>query len=166
LLRNTQLSDAHLDIIKYFNGHTTTSLGTRFELWRGAIIAFLEYPAFGMGEYAFTERLIELKAAGIINPDIISHAHNDFLDILAKNGGVGLVTLLTIYFTPLYFLAKSKPIDSTHLLCLKSAGVTLIVCYIFFGMSQSFLLHNSGVMIYSFSLAIIWSLVKKITRNK
>ena len=157
---SNRIDDALLDIKYYLSGHTTTSLGTRFELWRGAIILFIQNPFFGVGEYEFNNKLILLKESGTINPGIISHAHNDFLDISAKNGFLGLISIFSLYFIPLYFFIKSNHNESSQQLNTKAAGVILCISYITFGLSQSFLQHNSGVMFYSFSLAIVWSMIK------
>lgn len=162
----TRFKEAQSDIANYISGDTTTSLGTRFELWRGAFIIFKESPIIGIGEKAYTERLKELIDSGVIKPAIVSHAHNDFLDALAKNGIIGLIAIIFLYVAPLYlFLNSQNSIDINHL-CLNAAGCTFCTCYMSFGLSQSFLLHNSGVMVYSFGLAIIWSLSRHIEESK
>ncbi len=163
---SNRIDDALRDIENYLSGHTTTSLGTRFELWRGAIIIFMQNPFFGVGEYDFNNKLNLLKETGIINPEIISHAHNDFLDILAKSGFMGLISIFSLYFIPLYLFITNKYSQSKEQLNINAAGVVLCICYTTFGLSQSFLQHNSGVMFYSFGLAIIWSIARRIKSQK
>lgn len=95
----------------------------------------------------------EIIDSGVL---IYDHAHNEFLDTLAKRGLLGLAMLLALYLLPMKLFVRQLHARDMELRSLAAAGVILPVAYIDFGLTQVFLSHNSGVMIYGFWLAVLW----------
>lgn len=147
------------DIAWYLSGDSQeTSLGARFEMWKGAIHLITDKPFLGWGEIGYQSGMASLAEQGIVNPSILQfgHAHNEFLDAFAKRGVVGLAVLLLLYLVPMRLFGRYLRHDNLEVRSVAVAGVLLSVAYIDFGLSQVFLSHNSGVMMFAFLLAILW----------
>jgi O-antigen ligase len=154
-----RVQEAVNDISSYYSDENRdTSLGLRFEMWRGASQLIMERPLLGWGEAGYAEAMSELGEQGEITykASQYDHAHNEFIDALAKRGVIGLVVLLALYFVPLRLFASGLKHPSLETRSLAVAGTLLAVGYIDFGLSQAFLAHNSGVMFYAFWLSLLW----------
>jgi O-antigen ligase len=85
---------------------------SRFVIWDDALRIFATSPVFGVGygNYAMFSQVFEFKGgvdltdpaeAGLLAPNLIKHAHNVYLHILATGGILGLFLLLTILVSSL-----------------------------------------------------------------
>nr|WP_275298297.1 O-antigen ligase family protein [Halomonas campisalis] len=151
------------DISRYVSGESrVTSVGSRFEMWRGASRLALDAPWLGVGSGHYEQAMRSLADQGVIDPGVLvyDHAHNEFLDTLARRGLLGLAVLLALYLVPMKLFARQLHAPDMERRALASAGVILPVAYIDFGLTQVFLSHNSGVMIYGFWLAVLWGSFK------
>lgn len=147
------------DISSYHSGgNRDTSLGLRFEMWRGAGQLIAERPLVGWGQVGYSQAMEALGEQGEITylASQFGHAHNEFIDALAKRGLIGLSVLLALYFVPLRLFASGLKHQNLETRSLAVAGTLLSVGYIDFGLSQAFLAHNSGVMFYAFWLTLLW----------
>ncbi|WP_447553415.1 O-antigen ligase family protein [Vreelandella sp. EE22] len=148
------------DVAQYLGGgERDTSLGLRFEMWRGAGQLIAERPVLGWGETGYTQGLKALGERGVITMGAteFDHAHNEFIDATAKRGIVGLLILLALYIVPIRMFAPGLAHPNFRVRSLAVAGTLLPVAYIDFGLSQTFLAHNSGAMFYAFWLAVWWA---------
>ncbi|MBP5980609.1 MAG: O-antigen ligase family protein [Halomonas sp.] len=148
-----------IDINNYISGdNRANSLGARFEMWRGASHLIIEKPLTGWGTQGYAQAMQELGEQGVIDNQAAQygHAHNEFIDAFAKRGLLGLLVLLALYFVPMRLFAKQLKAPNLATRAVATAGVLLPVTYIDFGLSQAFLTHNSGVMMYAFMLAVLW----------
>lgn len=139
---------------QYSQGKTLTSVGTRLELWKGNLKLISEKPVLGWGEYGYDQRLKELRDTGYINPAILGHAHNDLLDVMSRRGVFGLISLLLLYGLPLYLFTRQARFYGEPIAL---AGAVTVFCFIDFGLTQVFFAHNSGVMMYGFSIVILYA---------
>lgn len=151
--------EAFNDLSHYFSDENRdTSLGLRFEMWRGASQLILERPLLGWGDSGYREAMSELGEQGQITYQAsqFGHAHNEYIDAFAKRGILGVAALLVLYLIPLRLFASGLKHSDLEVRSLAMAGTLLVVGYIDFGLSQTFLAHNSGVMFYPFWLSVIW----------
>src|SRR5690554_6634633 len=112
--------------------------------------------------------MLALGEEGIVHPQVAerySDPHNEFLDALAKRGAIGLAVLLALYLVPMRLFAQHLAARNYELRSLAVAGVLLPVAYIDFGLSQAYLTHNSGVMMYAFLLVVIWASLRRLDRH-
>ncbi|PKG54833.1 MULTISPECIES: O-antigen ligase family protein [Halomonadaceae] len=147
------------DIQRYVSGESrTSSVGARFEMWKGASQLIIEKPILGWGSNGYQQGMHALGEAGIIDAGVAhyGHAHNDFIDATAKRGILGLIALVLLYLVPMQLFMRQLRTSNLVLRSLAVAGALLPVTYIDFGLSQVFLVHNSGVMIYTFWLVVLW----------
>ncbi|KAF1050318.1 O-antigen ligase family protein [Xylophilus sp.] len=134
-----------------------TSVGQRLEHWRLAWRLGTERPVVGWTQRGYTEEKQRLVAAGEYSPFILqfNHAHNEFLDLFAKRGLVGLAALLFLYAVPIaLFWPRRAALEAdgpdADLLGLRLAALSVPLAYIGFGLTQGFIGHNSGTMFFLF----------------
>tara|TARA_R110002012_G_scaffold160502_3_gene322403 strand:- start:3696 stop:4913 length:1218 start_codon:yes stop_codon:yes gene_type:complete len=163
-----RVHEAFNDVSLYITeGNPDTSVGARFEMWKGAYHLILEKPLTGWGENGYQQGMQALADKGLVD-DVVTqygHAHNEFIDAFAKRGIIGLAVLLALYLIPMRLFAAQLTSKDFELRSLAVAGVLLPVAYIDFGFSQVFLGHNSGVMMYAFLLAVLWGSFTVRTRR-
>ncbi len=155
---------AQNDISQYIDKtNLNTSLGVRLQLWQSAWQSFTEKPLFGWGNHGVRESQKAQLVRGEISQfiyDFNSHAHNQFLDEMAKRGIVGLGMLLLMMLIPLFLVKKrlyQPHNDDVH------CGAALVIVTIFssidYCLSQAFFGHNSGITFFVSSLVIAVSIV-------
>ncbi|HHU93909.1 MAG TPA: O-antigen ligase family protein [Alcaligenaceae bacterium] len=153
-----RIVEAFHNVQEYQRGNSETSVGARFEMWQGAIQLIKEKPLMGWGKDGYQSAMQALAEQDKADPVIglFNHAHNDILDQTAKQGLLGLITLLALYLVPLYYFSAYLQHPHLGIRSLSVAGTLLAVAYIDFGFSQAFLTHNNGVMMFAFWL-MIWA---------
>ncbi|MFB9867346.1 O-antigen ligase family protein [Vreelandella sulfidaeris] len=163
-----RVHEAFNDVSLYISeGNPDTSVGARFEMWRGAYHLIVEKPLTGWGDNGYQQGMQALADKGVVDEVVtqFGHAHNEFIDAFAKRGVIGLAVLLALYLIPMRLFATQLTSKDFELRSLAVAGVLLPVAYIDFGFSQVFLGHNSGVMMYAFLLAVLWGSFTVFTRR-
>jgi O-antigen ligase len=147
-------------------GDAQSSIGQRFAHWRVALIMGRERLALGWGS-GYTAEKARLVEAGAGDPEILKfdHAHNEWLDMFARRGLIG-VTLLAAWFALpilIFFprrrdLAEDEDTEDAgnQAFVIRMTGLLLPVCYLGFGLTQVLFAHNSGHMMYLYGL-VIWA---------
>lgn len=152
---------AKQDISLYFSGGPKdTSLGYRFEFWKSAIDSFVKKPIFGWGNNGVRVSQEQQYKSGLITKeayDFHGHAHNQFLDEMAKRGIIGLGALFALFLFPLTTFKKQlTTAASAEAKTLAACGIVLVLSTIDYGLSQAFLNHNSGIVFYCLSVILIY----------
>lgn len=151
-----RIKTAKSDIVQFIDGENLdTSLGIRFQLWSSAWDAFQKKPIFGWGNNGIRQIHKQQLEQGKISEFIYNfnyHAHNQFLDEMAKRGIIGLFALCLVYFYPISVFYKYKKSLSMKYILMAVASLTLID----YSLSQAFISHNSGIVFFfvCFSLLI------------
>ena len=163
-----RVHEAINNVTLYSQGSSDTSVGARFEMWKGASQLFIAKPIFGWGKANYQDAMADLVAQGKASPLVLpfGHPHNEILNNAAKQGIVGILALLFLYIVPLRLFAPGLRAESLTQRSLATAGFLLPIAYIDFGLSQAFLTHNSGVMVYAFWLIVLWSSYRSYTVQK
>ena len=164
-----RVHQAFSDISLYVSGENrSTSVGSRFEMWRGAALLIQEKPLTGWGSNGYAEAMANFGEAGVISEEAAQygHAHNEFIDAFAKRGVLGLVALLALYLVPMRLFAQQLQAPYLPTRAVATAGVLLPVTFLDFGLSQVFLEHNSGVMMYAFMLVVLWGCYRATARQE
>ncbi|MGC3872346.1 O-antigen ligase family protein [Halomonas sp. GXIMD04776] len=142
-------------------GDPTNSVGARIEMWRSALILIPERPLLGWGESGYSQARDTLIDEGAIHPYLkkFDHVHNDLLDAWLKQGMGGLIALLALYLVPLYLFAKRLHSQDLRLRAFAIAGTALPVAYMGFGLTQTLLAFDSGIVMYAFWLVVLWAVL-------
>jgi O-antigen ligase len=144
----------------YLNEHNTgTSIGARLEMWRTGVLLLNEKPLLGWGKEGYMHQVQQLINKGKI--DAVTkrhnHLHNEYLDAWVKRGVPGLAVTLALFLVPLILFVRQFRSGNNITRPYALAGIVLVIAYIVFGFTQAFLTHNNGVMLYAFSVAILWA---------
>lgn len=154
------------DLWLYFDDNVrNTSLGLRLEMWKGALSMFAERPLAGWGTEGYQARMQAYVNAGYVIPQVMmfDHAHNEWLDIAAKRGVPGVLSLLLLYGVPMILLYRILSGCEFWQRSYPVAGIVLVLSCIDFGLSNVFFNRNAGVMFFTFVLIMIWSLCRHNT---
>ena len=154
---------ARKDIQLYLdNNDGNTSLGARFEMWKSAIAMAKEKPLFGWGIQGATEKRKQETKEKIATGNIgqFTHAHNQYLDDLSKRGIVGLLALLAVLFIPLRTFMKNLKTANNEIKLIATLGVAHILSVMVYGLSQGFLVHNSGTIFYFFLTIVFYAAIR------
>jgi len=141
-------------------GTSENSVGQRLAHWRLAWNMGLQKPLLGWTLAGYVEEKKRLVAAGQAPAEVLKygHAHNEFLDVFAKRGLLGLSSVLALYGVVLGLFwprAGCRLPPERH--ALQLAGLMLPLCYLGFGLTQAFLGHNSGTMFYLFVTLLLYA---------
>lgn len=152
------------NIEDYISGHTRTSVGLRFEMWRSGWYAFTEKPILGWGEAAFYEVQPKIVEEHKLDVGVIrfNHLHNQYIEELAKRGLVGFVAFLIFLAIPFKLFYSRVDSEYDEVRALAAAGVVGVVCMIDFCLTQAMMRINSGVMFFTFSLVFIWICLRSV----
>jgi len=156
-----RVQQALADIQHYQNGSKETSLGLRLEMWRAGLHAVQDAPLLGHGQQGLWRHIKEQVEHGDITPGVLNfnQLHNDYLDIAARRGLIGLTALLALYWLPLWRFCVGLRNQAARPPAL--AGAVLCVSYTCYSLTQGFLTHNSGVMMFFFTLVICLSMMRQ-----
>lgn len=147
-----RLAKAIEDVRLYAQDTTIrTSNGGRFEMWKASLRIGLEHPIFGVGETGYVEHVREQAKTGQVAAYVVRfrHAHNEFLDVFAKRGLVGVVSLLLLYGVPLRLFMRNGSALKLEQRAYAGGGMVLVGLYATFGLTQTFLSgHNNGLMMF------------------
>ena len=163
-----RVDQAFNNISLYTQGNSSTSVGARFEMWKGASQLFMAKPLLGWGKAQYKDAMIDLAEQGKADPVVkpFGHPHNELLNNAAKQGLVGVLALLILYLVPIRLFAPGLRSPSLPQRAVATAGFLLPIAYIDFGLSQAFLTHNSGVMVYAFWLVVLWACYRPFISQK
>ena len=159
------------DVNSYLEGSKVeSSVSHRTELWKASILMFQEEPIYGIGrsdQQAFKQQLVD---DGISHESVLrfTHAHNEYLNELGLHGIFGLILLLTVYLGPLsLFLSKIREYSNNwNIKVFAIAGALVPLSYMGFALTQAMFVHNSGVMMYAFTIIIFWAATRWAEREE
>jgi O-antigen ligase len=137
-----------------------TSVGQRLAHWQLAYRMGWERPLMGWGDDGYKQEKKRLIAQGEA-PAVLAafgHAHNDWLELWAKKGLLGVLALALLMGVPAaaYWCVLREPrpvpdpIDRSPRHAAALCGLVLVVGYAGFGQTQVMFAHNSGTVVYLF----------------
>ena len=176
----SRIQEATKQINGYFDEHeqyVQTSLGARLEMWKTALLMGKEKPFTGWGDKNIQNKRLEYVEKSISHPVIMefNHAHNDFLEMWARRGIIGIIALIGIYLIPIlliisfyrknnYIIKNNESLISINKFLVIS-GVLIYFGYFIFGLSDVFFTFVIGHNFYLFSLIFILSSMQWIQKE-
>lgn len=148
-----------------------TSVGARLEHWRLSWRLGLDKPLTGWGDKGVKEGKRAYVERGDAHPYMLemAHSHNEFLEMWSRRGALGVLMLLGIYAVPAFIfyptrqrLTKVASQDRQHYLALRIVGLSLPVCYVVYGLTETFFDLSIGHMFYIFSMVFFFSAMKSL----
>ncbi|RFB65728.1 MULTISPECIES: O-antigen ligase family protein [unclassified Herbaspirillum] len=157
-----RISDAKNDIHLYIDKVTPdTSIGIRFQLWKGAWVLFKENLVFGVGKDNFPAALKSLENRGIISKMAAGfpHSHNEILYNMATLGLFGLLGILTAYFVPIYYFCREIRHADQDIKVAAAMGLSLCLGYFIFGLVDVMFMWRICNIFYVMSIAIFMAFI-------
>ena len=146
------------------SGKQDSSVGARLAMWTLAWRNLASAPLIGHGDSGW----IELRDAAIDDGRLstfsskFTHLHNEYLNVAFKRGVIGLALYLGLYLVPmLIFFKPYLQHVSIEVRALAMAGMVIPMMYMDFGLTQTFLSHNSGRIV----LCSLWMCVAGLMLN-
>ncbi|WP_059122575.1 O-antigen ligase family protein [Vibrio sp. MEBiC08052] len=140
------------------------SSGGRIQLWYAATQSFVKSPLIGQTYSQREETIQQLYQAGEISDWPIgvkrAHAHNQYFEMLASNGILGILAFIALVFTPLFFFLKHIQ-KSTHAF----SGFIFVLGFSIFCLTEVPLEQNLISSFYGFMLAVLINFTRNDLTN-
>lgn len=150
---HARMSSAYMELVAFFSaGQQDTAVGARLAMWSVAWDAIWQSPWFGIGQNGWVLARDAALADGRLSEFSarFTHVHNEYLDVAMKRGLIGLLFHLVLMLGPmLLFFAPHKYHASSEVRALAIAGMVVPMMYMDFGLTQTFLSHNSARVMFS-----------------
>jgi O-antigen ligase len=162
----SRINEATSELKAFFDeGRQDTSVGARLAMWSVAIDEIGHAPIWGHGNQGW----VETRDAAIQDGRLSSfsagftHLHNEYLNVAFKRGLVGLALYLALYLVPMLMFFKPYLQDAPpDVRALAIAGMVIPMMYMDFGLTQTFLSHNSGRIV----LCSLWMCLAGLMLNE
>ncbi|GGY79008.1 hypothetical protein GCM10007071_28020 [Marinobacter zhanjiangensis] len=149
----------------YFEGGEVkgSSVGLRLEMWHAGWLMYSGHPVLGVGDDNFDRELQALVDEGQVDESILTfrHLHNQFVDHAAKGGSVALLALLVVFLGPLVlfwcYMSSDNPLIKAHAVL----GVTFVLTFMVFCLTQGMFSRNIGVMMYVIVPLLAWTVIRQ-----
>ena len=152
--------DQYLDSQDVNDETRNTSVGIRLEMWKAAWIIFKENPVVGGGWGDYMSKVQVLVDNGVVNKGAAKfyHPHNQFMSALAKGGLLGFLAISILFIFPAIIFYRSISHNaSVGTQGVALAGLTLVVGYVCFSLTESILERSRSIIFFSFYLAVLMS---------
>ncbi len=149
----SRVSEAIVETVAFIEKDNQDSpVGSRLAMWSFAVKHIGDAPILGIGK----EGWISLRDQGVANGELspifiseLTHLHNEYLDSILKRGLIGLALLLCLYLGPMvFFFSPYLNAVNIEVKSLAMTGMVIPMMYMDFGLTQTFLSHNSGRLVF------------------
>ncbi|MCL9780366.1 O-antigen ligase family protein [Vibrio sp. S4M6] len=161
LQKRYQFTVSELKDISQGNLNAAASTGGRLELWKASIEAFKRSPLFGL-TYSQRDKLNkQLYDEGQVGKWVTTvqrgHAHNQYFEMLASNGILGVIGFIGMLFIPamIFFSQYNKTKSMASYI-----GVIFVMGWIIFGITEVPLSANVISSFYGFILSIALAITR------
>lgn len=142
-----------------------SSTGTRLEMWRTTPLFLQDHPLVGIGNGNYQKGMGKYVAEGKVNPLVLAHghAHNVFVNTIIHKGLLGLLTVLGVFFYPLYIYIKTYRANKYTAL----TGIFFVTVMFMLSMNESapFWKDNFAATYIILSLVIFQNHMKEIKKS-
>lgn len=148
------------DIQQFLDGsNKDTSLGQRFQLWRGGWLLFKESPIVGISRDQYPTAVKELVALQEMTPIAASqpHSHNDILFQSVTLGLFGFAAIVSLYVVPTCYFAKQTRSRDWINRIIAGMGMAVTLGFFIFGLSDTMFFWRVNIMFYVILLALLFA---------
>lgn len=143
------------------NSASGTSWGVRLNLWHDSLLILKQHPLIGTGIGDLSVHRQQLARQGLANNVYLegNHAHSIYFNALAVSGILGFGALVAgLFVLPFRFFYRrwneaQIPVQRFHVL----GGITTIVAFAVFGLSEGWMARNPFVNAYAMFLIVFMS---------
>ena len=141
-----------------------TSLKERVIYAKVAVDAISNYPLTGIGLDGFEGYTQKIYTN--VNFNLSDHAHNDFLDIFAKVGFFGFISLLYLLLIGVYFFYFHYRNENVDIKYYSAIGILAFISQIGFMLTQSQLAHHQATLFFIIILVVTVGQISYLVRSK
>ncbi|MGY3568445.1 O-antigen ligase family protein [Vibrio paucivorans] len=157
-IMKSELVERAVQDIEHIDDSKMTSTNLRLNMLKSGWLSFIESPIFGLGYDKRLEFQKSLNEQGEIKlskkylKDGKHSMHNEVVNALAKKGLIGLVLVLTLYFTPLWLALKQSTSKTAQ-----NAGVVIMFVgsFILIGFTEAPLMGISTSVYYAINIIFL-----------
>jgi len=161
----SRIAEATSEFTAYLEtGKQDSSVGARLAMWTLAWSEISKAPFVGQGDNGWIELRDSAVKDGRLSTfsSAFKHLHNEYLNAFFKRGLIGLVLYLALFLVPLLlFFRPHLHHRSVEVHSLAMAGMVIPMMYMDFGLTQTFLSHNSGRIV----LCSLWMCAAALMLN-
>jgi O-antigen ligase len=133
-------------------------------MWKLGVEGVAQAPLWGQGDQGWLDMRDAAVADGRLSPFAVrfTHLHSEYLNVMFKRGLLGLALYLALYLVPMLMFFKPYLKDERpEVRALAMAGMVIPMMFMDFGLTQTFLSHNSGRIV----LSSLWMCVAGLMLN-
>lgn len=168
---------AQNEVVGYFENpqkYAMTSVGARLEQWRLSWKLGWDKPLTGWGVESIEigRKTYMERGEAHAYMDHIHHSHNEFLEMWATRGILGVLALCVFYLLPSWVFWPSKkkvemfsPENRSLYIGLSATGLMLSVSYFVFGLTDVFFNLAIGHNFFVFTLVFLMSSIQWLKKN-
>ena len=138
---------------------SATSVGVRLEMYRTAFLITEDNLLFGNGPGNYRNIAKKYIADGEIHPAVARHSnpHNAFLEVFISKGLLGLLSLLLLFYYPMYIFIRDYR-HNRHSKITTIIGMLHIVAFTAFSLTDhSIVVKNNYIALYLIGISIFLS---------
>lgn len=141
------------DVVKYRDeGDSGTSLGARFDMYETGYHMFQKNVWFGVGVGHYQEQALAYYSEheGRMSGEVViwGNPHNEIILHMATRGVVGLVVVLGLFLTGIFFFIGRIRTYDKNIQFYAVSGLMVFVAYLHFGMSISLFIHRDFTLFF------------------
>ncbi len=138
------------------------SIVPRMSLWKGSLNMIYDNPMVGVGLSNYNNALNDQILSGNIKPIRqdpsnytagMNHAHSQYLDIFAKTGVIGFLTLMYFIMANYYYFYNNLKNNRNNISGFM--GLIVLTSYVSYMVYHTVLSHQQSILFMTFSLAIL-----------
>ncbi len=157
LTQRIELADQEWQTFSFKN-NSETSVGARLHMWKFGLTEAQKSLLVGVGS---KQMLIDKERFVIshhLSKSMLSyvHLHNEYLDTLVKKGIFGLTTLLAFFLYPAYLFWPKHSDSPLQKLC-KLSGLSTVLLFMGYALTQATFQHNDGLLIYTLLIIFFYT---------
>jgi len=138
----------------------SASTGGRLQLWLAAAYAFQKAPSTGLPYVKREELNRQLFENNVVSEWVTivarGHAHSQYFEMLASNGIWGIISIIFIFFIPLYIFTKHY-LNNDSIVGFTAA--LFVAGFMIYGLTEVPLQANLIGSYYGFMLAVFFAIV-------
>lgn len=145
-------------------GMLENSFQSRYEIWKGALSLFANFPTIGIGLGTFKLAYPPYKAVGF-GATVYDHAHNDYIEMLVDTGLVGFIPWIIFFSLVLVFVTQDwYRNDSLFSKTLGAGCIAGVIAVLFHSLADFNLQIPANAAILFIVMGITWRIVARNTQ--
>ena len=154
-----RINELYDDVTSLEHGNPDTSTGIRLQLYKAAMMVFVQNPVFGAGPEGFAGEMDAMQKAGVVTPMAAGlgrgEVHNELLSRAAGMGIFGIISMLLIYLVPAGIFYRAMRSSAAKIRQSGMLGLVFVTGFMVFGLTAETLNLTMATAFYSLTVAVL-----------